>query len=69
MEKAETYAKAIKAALAYSGQNRGELARRIGIHLDTLGRKLRRPETFTLGDLIRADREIRFTQFIERRTK
>ena len=64
MERPETYAKAIKAALAYSGQSRGELARRMGIHYETLGRKLRSPETFTLGELTKADRILRFTQFI-----
>ena len=67
MEKAEAYANAIKAALAISGQSRGDLARRLGIHLDTLGRKLRRPESFTLGELIRADSEIRFMRLVERR--
>lgn len=64
MEKAETYARAIKAALAYTGQTREDLSRRMGIHLDTLGRKLRRPSTFTLGDLIEADKVIHFTQFL-----
>lgn len=64
MESAETYAKAIIAALAYSGQNRGELARKMGIHQNTLERKLSKPESFTLGELVKADRIIRFTQFI-----
>lgn len=64
MEKAETYAKAIKAALAYTGQTREGLSARMGIHPDTLGRKLRRPRTFTLGDLIEADKTIHFTQFL-----
>ena len=69
MEKAEVYANAIRAAMAYTGQTQSELARRMGIHEDTLGRKLKKPRTFTLGDLIAADKAVRFTQFLEAKEK
>lgn len=65
MEKAEVYANAIRAALAYTGQTQSDLARRMGIHEDTLGRKLRRPRTFTLGDLIEADKAIGWKKIME----
>lgn len=64
MEKAETYSRAIKAALAYTGQTREELATKMDIHPKTLGRKLRRPGTFTLDDLIAADRAVKWTAFM-----
>jgi len=64
MEKAETYSKAIKAALAYTGQTREELARKMGCHVDTLGRKLRSPGTLTLAELIAADKAIKWSHFI-----
>lgn len=64
MEKAETYANAIRAAMAYTGQTQSELARRMGIHEDTLGRKLRKPRTFTLGDLIAADEAVGWTHIM-----
>lgn len=63
MRSAETYARMIKAAMAFTGQTQEELAKRMGIHKDTLGRKLRMPRTFTLGDLIEADRAIGWTKF------
>ena len=65
MHKAEEYARAIRAALAYTGQTRAELAQRMGMHEDTLGRKLRRPGTFTLSELIDASRAVRFEKFME----
>lgn len=65
MQKAEEYAKAIRAALAYTGQTQSDLARRMGIHEDTLGRKLRKPRTFTLGDLIAADNAVGFSKIME----
>lgn len=65
MNTAETYARAIKAAMAFSGQTQQDLAKRMGIHEDTLGRKLRMPRTFTLGDLIEADKAVKFTRFME----
>ena len=65
MEKAENYARAIRAALAYTGQTQAELAHRMGIHEDTLGRKLRRPGTFTVDELIDADRAVKFERFME----
>ena len=65
MENAENYAKAIRAALAYTGQTQAELAQRMGIHEDTLGRKLRRPGTFTLSELIDANRAVKFEKFRE----
>ena len=68
METAENYARAIKAAMAYTGQTQKDLARRMGIHEDTLGRKLRMPRTFTLGDLIEADKAVKWTKHMEGRT-
>ena len=37
----------------------------MGIHEDTLGRKLRQPRTFTLGDLIEADKAVGWTKIME----
>lgn len=65
MEKAEVYARAIRAGMAYTGQKQSDLAKRMGIHEDTLGRKLRNPRTFTLGDLIEADNAVKFSRFME----
>lgn len=65
MQKAEMYASAIRAAMAFSGQTQQDLARRMGIHEDTLGRKLRNPRTFTLGDLILADNAVKWTKHME----
>lgn len=65
MENAENYARAIRAALAYTGQTRAELAQRMGMHEDTLGRKLKRPGTFTVSELIDADRAVKFERFME----
>ena len=67
MESAETYARAIRAAMAYTGQTQHDLAKRMGIHEDTLGRKLRTPWTFTLGDLIEADKAVKWTKHMEGR--
>lgn len=65
MQKAEEYARAIRAVLAYTGKTQAELAQRMGIHEDTLGRKLRRPGTFTVSELIDADRAVKFERFME----
>lgn len=65
MEKAEQYARAIKAGLAYTGTTRRELARKMGLHYDTLGRKLKDPAGFTLRDLEKADRAVRWSAFME----
>ncbi len=65
MQKAEDYARAIRAALAYTGQTQAELAQRMGIHEDTLGRRLKRPGTFTVSELIDADRAVKFERFME----
>lgn len=65
MERAEAYAAAIRAGMAYTGQKQSDLAKRMGIHEDTLGRKLRNPRTFTLGDLILADNAIKWTKHME----
>lgn len=65
MERAETYARAIRAAMAFTGQTQQDLAKRMGIHEDTLGRKLKKPRTFTLGDLIEADKAVMFMRFME----
>lgn len=65
MEKAEHYARAIRAGLAYTGTTRRELAAKMGLHYDTLGRKLKHPEGFTLSDLEKADRAVRWTAFME----
>lgn len=70
MERAETYAKAIKAALGYTGWSREQLAERMKIHIDTLGRKLNRdPGKLTLDELIRADSLIGWTLFLPERRK
>lgn len=65
MKKAEAYASALLAALAYTGQTRSELARRMGIHEDTLGRKLRNPRDFKLGELIDADAAVGWERMLE----
>lgn len=65
MQKAEDYARAIKAALAYTGKTQAELAERMGMHEDTLGRRLKRPGTFTVDELINADRAVKFERFME----
>lgn len=64
MKKAEEYAKAIRAALAYSGRTQADLAERMGISADTLGRKLKHPQALTLLDLIQADELIKWTNFM-----
>lgn len=64
MEKAETYARAIKAGLAFTGTSREELAKRMGINIDTLGRKLKNPGGLTLRELDAADRAVRWTAFM-----
>ena len=65
MDRAENYARAIRAAMAFTGQTQQDPAKRMGIHEDTLGRKLKKPRTFTLGDLIEADKAVMFMRFME----
>ena len=55
--------KAIRAAMGYTGRTQSELAEMMEISEDTLRRKLRRPEDFKVGELIAADRAVRWTQF------
>lgn len=55
--------KAIRAGMAYTGHTQADLALKMGISEDTLRRKLRRPEGLTLGELIAADRAVRWTAF------
>lgn len=64
MEKAEI-GRALKAGMAYSGTSRRELSRVMGIHVDTLGKKLKDPSTLTVAQLIAADKAIRWTAFME----
>ncbi len=64
MEKAETYGRAIRAGLAFTGWTQAELAQRLGIHEDTLGRKLKNPGSLTLAELIAADRAVKWTAFM-----
>ncbi len=65
MESAENHARAIRAALAYTGWTQKELADAMEINEDTLGRKLRRPETLTLRDLIMADLAVRWSAHMQ----
>lgn len=55
--------KAIRAAMGYTGHTQSELAEMMEISEDTLRRKLRRPEDFKVGELIAADKAVRWTQF------
>lgn len=55
--------KAIRAAMGYTGRTQSELAEMMEISEDTLRRKLRRPEDFKVGELIAADKAVRWTQF------
>lgn len=55
--------KAIRAAIGYTGRTQSELAEMMEISEDTLRRKLRRPEDFKVGELIAADKAVRWTQF------
>ena len=64
MESAETYSQAIKAALAFTGTTRQALADAMGVSLDTLGRRLKKPKTLTLDNMIKADLKIHFTRFL-----
>lgn len=60
---AAAVSKAIRAAMGYTGHTQAELADRMGISEDTLRRKLRRPEDFKVGELIAADKAVRWTAF------
>lgn len=55
---------AIKAGLAYTGVTRKELADRLGMHYDTLNRKLRMEQHFDLHELEAADRAVKWSAFI-----
>lgn len=65
MERPEAYARAIRAGMSYTGQRQEDLARRMGIHKDTLGRKLRDPRNLTLGDLEKADAAVKWSKHME----
>lgn len=65
MERAEAYSRAIRAGMAYVGMSQEKLAARMGIHPDTLGRKLKRPGTLTLDELIAADGAVCWTAFVQ----
>ncbi len=60
---AAVVSKAIRAAMGYTGRTQSELAEMMKISEDTLRRKLRRPEDFKVGELIAADKAVRWTQF------
>lgn len=64
MEKAEI-GRALKAGLAYTGMSRMELSRIMGIHVDTLGKKLKDPSSLTVAQLLAAEKAIKWTHFLE----
>ena len=59
------YSRAILAAMVYTGHTREDLAREIGISADTLSRRLKRPECFTVRELEAADRAIKWRKFTQ----
>lgn len=61
----KSYIAAIKAGMAYTGVTRMELAKALGIHYDTLGRKLRQQEPILLSEMVIADRIVRWSDFIK----
>lgn len=62
--KVSDYIAAMKAGMAYTGVTRRELAKAMGIHYDTLGRKLRQEEPLTLPEMVAADRVIKWSAFM-----
>lgn len=65
MKSAAEHAKAIRAALAYTGHTQEELARKMGISTDTLTRRMKTPGRFTLDELSAADKAVRWTHFLQ----
>ena len=59
------YSKALLAAMAYTGHTQEELARKIGISVDTLGRRLKHPERFTVRELEAADQVVKWRKFTQ----
>ena len=55
---------AIMAGLAYTGVTRRELAKKMGMHYDTLNRKLRMEQHFDLPELEAADRAVKWSAHI-----
>lgn len=66
--KVADYIAAIKAGMAFTGVSRRELAKAMGIHYDTLGRKLRQEEPLTLPEMVAADRVVKWSAFMGGRT-
>ena len=62
MEKAETYGRAIRAGLAFTGWTQAELAKRLGIAPETMSRKMRRPEMFTGAEIETIQRTFRWAR-------
>ncbi len=58
---------AINAGMAFTGVTRRELAKKMGIHYDTLNRKLRMEKPFTLAEILIADNEVRWTEHMRRK--
>lgn len=65
MEKAEKYARAIRAALGYTGTTQEELAGHIGIVPETLSRKMKNPGRLRLAELEKADELIGWSYFMK----
>lgn len=59
------YSRAILAAMVYTGHTREDLARKIGISVDTLGRRLKHPERFTVRELEAADQVVKWRKFTQ----
>lgn len=66
--KEKDYIAAMKAGMAYTGVTRKELAKAMGIHYDTLGRKMRGEEPLTLPEMVAADRVVKWSAFMGGRT-
>ena len=58
------YTKAIRAGMAYTGHTQDQLARKMGISVDTLKRRLDHPDRFTVAELEAADRVVKWRQFV-----
>lgn len=59
--------RAIEAGMAFTGVTRHELAKKMGIHYETLNRKLRMEKPFTLAEILIADNEVRWTEHMRRK--